>query len=230
VRKGVDLVVELSHRLADLEGQVRVLVIGGPTTWSDYRNLLVDLNPKIAEYLGDVSPSALRRMYQGAALQPSNYEPFALTGSSRRPRLSSAMRSRETPIMGLLGVPHGDRDAFESAVRSAITARAQRRASRGLAPQRLLRASDRRGETPDELDLARRSAVADRSWCSPRRAVQQRRGIVELLRITRSSSVDSTASTRRRTAPILSLARRTRPELIVMEGQPSCSRAFRPCS
>ena len=81
VRKGVDLVVDLSHRLDDLHGQVEIVVIGGPSTWSDYRKLLDKLNPRIASYPGSLAPEELALLYREAiaVLQPSQYEPFALT-------------------------------------------------------------------------------------------------------------------------------------------------------
>lgn len=81
VRKGVEMVVELSHRLADLEGTVRIQVVGDQSQWSDYRCLLAHANPRILENLGELVPGDVPGLYQRAAilLQPSHYEPFALT-------------------------------------------------------------------------------------------------------------------------------------------------------
>jgi glycosyltransferase involved in cell wall biosynthesis len=130
VRKGVDLIVELSHRLADLRGEAEIVIIGGATTWSDYRKLLDDLNPDIATYAGEISHDELACLYQEAlaVLQPSQYEPFALT-------VGEALASG-TPVIGsdevgaIDGIdprvcsvfPRGDLDAFERAVRDAIKA------------------------------------------------------------------------------------------------------------
>jgi glycosyltransferase involved in cell wall biosynthesis len=81
VRKGVDLIIELSHRLADLEGDVSLELVGADTLWSDYRPLLVDLNENIAIYHGQMSRHQLIEFLQGVDLlvQPAKYEPFGLT-------------------------------------------------------------------------------------------------------------------------------------------------------
>jgi glycosyltransferase involved in cell wall biosynthesis len=81
VRKGVEMIVGLSHRLADLRGRATMEVIGSHSLWSDYRPLLADLNPGVAHYRGGLSASELSRAYQASdgVLQPSHYEPFALT-------------------------------------------------------------------------------------------------------------------------------------------------------
>jgi glycosyltransferase involved in cell wall biosynthesis len=81
VRKGVEMVVELSHRLADLAGRVRIEVVGGGGDWSDLRRLLGDLHPDTARYAGELGADALAAAYRRAhgLLQPSHYEPFALT-------------------------------------------------------------------------------------------------------------------------------------------------------
>ena len=81
VRKGVELIVDLSHRLDDMHGKVEIVVVGSRSTWSDYRKLLDDVNPRVARYLGGVKPDELAALYGEAAavLQPSHYEPFALS-------------------------------------------------------------------------------------------------------------------------------------------------------
>jgi glycosyltransferase involved in cell wall biosynthesis len=170
VRKGVDLVVELSHRLSDLEGQVRILVVGGPTTWSDYRKLLTELNPSIARCVGDVPPGALCRLYQGAAalLQPSQYEPFALTVGEALAAGTPVVVSDEVgaaegadPQVSFV-FPRGDKDAFERSVRGAIalaqsedrakvSALARSEAERLFAPPTIA------AKLLDELELARSS-------------------------------------------------------------------------
>jgi glycosyltransferase involved in cell wall biosynthesis len=80
-RKGIELVIELSHRLVDFESSVRLLVVGGHSLWSDYRPLLKRLNPAIGEYLGDVPGAEMAKLLASAdmLIQPSHYEPFALT-------------------------------------------------------------------------------------------------------------------------------------------------------
>lgn len=81
VRKGVDAIVELSHRIDDLAGRVVIEVLGDRSMWSDYRHLLADLNPATAIRVGQIPNDELRGRLQRATalLQPSRYEPFALT-------------------------------------------------------------------------------------------------------------------------------------------------------
>jgi glycosyltransferase involved in cell wall biosynthesis len=81
VRKGVEMIVGLSHRLADLRGRVTIEVIGNHSLWSDYRGLLGALHPSIATYRGVISGTDAPQAYREAdgLLQPSHYEPFALT-------------------------------------------------------------------------------------------------------------------------------------------------------
>jgi glycosyltransferase involved in cell wall biosynthesis len=81
VRKGVEQIVELSHRLHDLAGQVRIDCLGGASLFSNYSRLLDDLNPGVACRLEALAPGDLAGLYRGAhgLLQPSWYEPYALT-------------------------------------------------------------------------------------------------------------------------------------------------------
>jgi glycosyltransferase involved in cell wall biosynthesis len=81
VRKGVDQIVELSHRLGDLRGRVRIDCLGSPSLFSNYSALVKDLNPAIARHLGHVAPSELPDLYRSAhgLVQPSLYEPYAIT-------------------------------------------------------------------------------------------------------------------------------------------------------
>src|SRR5581483_4105095 len=79
-RKGVDDIVDLSHRLGDLAGSVRLLVIGGPTQWSDYTRHLERLNPAVAEFIGGVPNEELPQLLRSSAmlLVPSFYEPGSI--------------------------------------------------------------------------------------------------------------------------------------------------------
>lgn len=83
VRKGVDAIVQLSHQIADLGGQVIIEVIGDRSLWSDYRHLLTDLHPATAVALGPLANEEISQRLQGATalLQPSQYEPFGLTAA-----------------------------------------------------------------------------------------------------------------------------------------------------
>lgn len=81
VRKGLDQVIELSHRLRDLAGRVQIDCLGGASMFSDYSALLADLEPSVARSVGQVDTRELPALYRAAhgLLQPSWYEPFALT-------------------------------------------------------------------------------------------------------------------------------------------------------
>lgn len=127
-RKGVDLTIALSHRLNDLAGRVRILMIGGPTTWSDYRPLLADLNPAVAQFCGSVAPQQIAKLYRTADLlvQPSQYEPFGLTVGEA---LASGVPVVASDVVGAVdGVDRtvcpvferGDLAGVEAAVRSTL--------------------------------------------------------------------------------------------------------------
>jgi glycosyltransferase involved in cell wall biosynthesis len=129
VRKGLDLVVALSHRLTDMAAKVRIEVIGDRSLWSDYRALLRDLNPAVAHYLGPLDGGRLAHVYAeaDALIQPSKYEPFALTVGEA---LASGMPVVVSDEVGAAeGIDSrcckvfksGDLDAFERAVREMIT-------------------------------------------------------------------------------------------------------------
>jgi glycosyltransferase involved in cell wall biosynthesis len=127
-RKGVELIVDLSHRLADLEGRVLIRAIGGCTSWSDYRPLLEDLHPGTAVYQDHVDAATLGAIYRGAGavLQPSRFEPFGLTVAEGLASGTPAVASDEVgAVDGVDGrvcrvFPNGDRDAFEREVRALV--------------------------------------------------------------------------------------------------------------
>ncbi|KPV39320.1 hypothetical protein AN477_22755 [Alicyclobacillus ferrooxydans] len=83
VRKGVEMVVELSHRLDDLKDDVEIKVVGEKSQWSDYKGLLQNLNLRIAKYVGEIGlkDGGMRGIYRQSDIlvQPSHYEPFGLT-------------------------------------------------------------------------------------------------------------------------------------------------------
>ena len=129
-RKGVEEIVALSHRLADLAGSVRLVVIGGPTQWSDYRAHLADLNPAVAEYLGGLPSEELPSLMREAAmlLVPSRYEPGSIVTAEALACGLPVVLSDEVGNAEAASGPHvrihraGDLDGLEAAVRSLLRA------------------------------------------------------------------------------------------------------------
>lgn len=138
VRKGIDTVVALSHRLQDLAGRVGLRVVGYPSSFSDYRPLLGDLDPTVAHF-DDLRPAgAMPALFAAAdvALVPSRYEPFGLTAAEA---LASGTPVVGTTAVGALegvGAPAcrvvepDDLDGMEWAIRDLVT-----RIERGEAPE-----------------------------------------------------------------------------------------------
>lgn len=129
-RKGVEEIVELSHRLSDLAGKVKLVVVGGISLWSDYSAHLTDLNSEVAEYVGSVPSAKLPALMSSSAmlLVPSRYEPGSIvTGEALASGLPVVLSDEVGPSEILHG-PHvrvyeaGDMDAFEAAVRSLLDA------------------------------------------------------------------------------------------------------------
>jgi glycosyltransferase involved in cell wall biosynthesis len=127
-RKGLEYIIELSHRLEDLSGDIQIDIIGGYTQWSDYRAHLKDLNPKTARYRGELAHSDMMTTYDSAdiLLVPSLYEPGPIVVSEALSRglcviASDAVGSGEI-IEGncFRSFPAGSMDEFEQQVRSLI--------------------------------------------------------------------------------------------------------------
>ena len=127
VRKGVETVVQLSHRLADLAADLHLLVVGDKDQWSDYRPLLRDLHPGVASYHGPAT-AEVPRLYREAAmlLQIPHYEPFGLTVGEA---LASGCPVISSDVVGAVEdvdrrccriFPTGDLDALEGEVRRLL--------------------------------------------------------------------------------------------------------------
>jgi glycosyltransferase involved in cell wall biosynthesis len=132
-RKGVEEIVELSHRLADLAGSVRLLLIGGATMWSDYSAHLADLEPGVAEYVGGVATEELPALMRSAAMliAPSRYEPGSIVTAEALACGLPVVLSDEVGNGEVVTGPHvrmhraGDVDGLEAAVRSLLHAAEQ---------------------------------------------------------------------------------------------------------
>jgi glycosyltransferase involved in cell wall biosynthesis len=125
----MEMVVGLSHRLADLEGLVQILVYGGPTMWSDYRGMVSELDPRVASYGGAVSALEVVDLYRSGhvLLSPSRFEPFGLVVAealaSGLPTVVSDQVGAAETVSGLVcrRFPDGDLDAFERVVRGLLS-------------------------------------------------------------------------------------------------------------
>jgi glycosyltransferase involved in cell wall biosynthesis len=80
VRKGVELVVDLTHRLDDLAPGTSISVLGATSPWSDYSGHLADMNPRVGRLVQPVRAPGMRDAYGAidAVLVPSHFEPFSL--------------------------------------------------------------------------------------------------------------------------------------------------------
>jgi glycosyltransferase involved in cell wall biosynthesis len=128
VRKGTELVVELTHRLSDLSDKVRILIIGNRTLWSDYRPLLQRINRDVATYISGLPTHELIELYKSAdaLLVPSHFEPCGLVVgealSCGLPVIASdKVGSAEKVNRSVCRLfPAGDMTAFEQSVRVLI--------------------------------------------------------------------------------------------------------------
>jgi glycosyltransferase involved in cell wall biosynthesis len=128
VRKGAEMVIELSRRLGDLQGRIRIEVVGAQRQWSDYRPLLRELDPRCAHWRGELAPAELTELYRRAdiVVQPSHYEPFALTVAEALATGIPVVASDEVGATENVShrccrvFPAGDVDAFEAAVRELV--------------------------------------------------------------------------------------------------------------
>jgi glycosyltransferase involved in cell wall biosynthesis len=127
-RKGVEEIIRLSHRLDDLADSVRLLVIGGPTQWSDYRKHLQRLNPRVAKYLGHLSSRELPALMRSSAmlLVPSQYEPGSIATAEALACGLPVVLSTEVGNAEVVAGPHaashrpGDVGGLELAVREML--------------------------------------------------------------------------------------------------------------
>ena len=161
VRKGLQYVVDLSHRLDDLRGRVTLEVIGGATLWSNYTAHLKDLNPNVATYAGELAHDRLadKLAASDGLLLPSRYEPGGLVIGEAlahgTPVVVSDVIGSAEPVSPdcCRRFPDGDMDAFEREVRRLVAdTLADRRPLRAAAA-----AEARRHFAPDKVgaDLTR---------------------------------------------------------------------------
>ena len=155
VRKGLQYMIELTHKLIDLEGKISITLIGGPTQWSNYLGHLKDINPKIGRYVNQMNRDELDEIYANsdALLIPSVYEPGGIVvGEALSHGLcivaSDAIGSAEVLEGNVIReFPAGDMDRFEQEVRKlVIDLNADRQSLRAEA-----RAQCRKHFSPDDV-------------------------------------------------------------------------------
>jgi glycosyltransferase involved in cell wall biosynthesis len=77
LRKGLEDIAPLARLLSERGVDVKLRIVGGPSTWSDYTKLLDDLPPENSEYGGRIPnkdmPAELQR--SDIVLVPSKYDP-----------------------------------------------------------------------------------------------------------------------------------------------------------
>jgi glycosyltransferase involved in cell wall biosynthesis len=143
VRKGVEMIVALSHELDDLAGDVEIALVGACSLWSDYSPLLMDLNPRIAQHLGHQGPVEMHELYRDATaiLAPSHFEPFGLTVGEALSYGLPVVASDEVGAAAGVDprVCHvfsaGDQRAFGGAVRRVLELASNDAAARGAVAQ-----------------------------------------------------------------------------------------------
>jgi glycosyltransferase involved in cell wall biosynthesis len=79
-RKGIELLLDLSHRLDDLAGQFCLTIAGEGREWSDYSPLLGRANARVTTAVGHLSPEAIVETMQHATalIVPSRFEPGSI--------------------------------------------------------------------------------------------------------------------------------------------------------
>jgi glycosyltransferase involved in cell wall biosynthesis len=127
-RKGLELVLGLSHRLDDLSGHVKIAILSATTMWSDYSGHVVDRNPRVAEFVEARQAGGMRPLYESvdAVLAPSHWEPFSLVTAEALaagvPVIASdqigAAEGLDPEVCRIF--PAGDLDAFERETRALL--------------------------------------------------------------------------------------------------------------
>ena len=161
VRKGVQYIVELSHRLDDLAGQIQLDVAGDRTQWSDYLTHMKELNPRTACYRGQLGYKDVLAAYESAdiLLVPSVYEPGPIVTSEALARGVCVVTSDAVGAGEIItgdchrSFPSGDVDQFEHQVRQLIADVKTRR----LELRQAARAQYQQHFTPEKIaqDLVR---------------------------------------------------------------------------
>jgi glycogen(starch) synthase len=170
VRKGIEQLVELSHRLDDLADQVELELVCSTSLWSDYTPLLAGVNPRLTVVREPQSHRGVAELLQrtDVMVQPSHYEPFGLTVAEG---LASGVPIVATDEVGAVEgidpraatvVPAGDVRALERAVRVRIAAVLERAdgTDRAVARAEAERRFDPKAVVRDLAEVLERVATA----------------------------------------------------------------------
>lgn len=128
VRKGIEMLVELSHRIDDLADQVEIVVVGDRSFWSDYTGLLKDLNPAIVRVMGSLPHSRVLDEMLGSQILivPSHYEPGGIVVAEGLAAGCVVIASDEVGSAEVIDLPichkypHADIQALEDVFRKAV--------------------------------------------------------------------------------------------------------------
>jgi glycosyltransferase involved in cell wall biosynthesis len=130
VRKGIEMLVNLSRRITDLRDVVEIAIVGDRSFWSDYSALLRDFDPTFVQVKGALSHSEVLELLRNSdiLLVPSHYEPGGIVVAEGLASGCLIVASDEVGSAEVLDAPlclrypHADIDAFENAFRLAVKA------------------------------------------------------------------------------------------------------------
>jgi glycosyltransferase involved in cell wall biosynthesis len=128
VRKGVEMLVELSHHLDDLSGKVELVILGAHSSWSNYVPLLKGLNPRVGKFIGHLPHAETLDEMRKAdfLLVPSHYEPGGIVVAEAMRMGCAVLASDQVgsaenlPESVCCRFPAGHIDEFERIVRDAV--------------------------------------------------------------------------------------------------------------
>ena len=169
VRKGIEMLTALSHRLDDVAGDVSLTLVGAPSFWSDYSKGIDDLNDRVAEYVGPRPHEEVTTLMAESDIFviPSHYEPGGIVVAEALSAGCVVVASDEVGSAEPLAdevcrrFPRGDDDAFERRVRCAIRDCQDRGAELREAATRAARQCYDPADTQERLSTILRAA-ADR--------------------------------------------------------------------
>jgi glycosyltransferase involved in cell wall biosynthesis len=128
VRKGIEMLVELSRRVSDLRDQVEILIIGDRSFWSDYSALLGDFDAGFVRVLGALPHDQVMKELAASdiLIVPSHYEPGGIVVAEGLSSGCLVIASNEVGSAELLEppvclkYPHADLNGLENVFREAI--------------------------------------------------------------------------------------------------------------